>query len=81
MYNVGTTFLRTLFNSYATVLKVTTHKLESGNRKIKLEDPIITIEYERLISLKETGKTTVEMKQQDVKSQVEFGLWKVKRST
>lgn len=76
MYPIGTQFLRLHFNSYAVVKKITTHTVKEG-KKTKLSDPILLIEYDKQVTLTETKKTQVEMKESDVKSQIDNGLWKL----
>lgn len=73
--SAGTTFFRVNFKSTITIKEIITHKKESGGKKVKLDEPIFVMQYDRKKNLTESETVQVEMKQSDVKSQISYNLW------
>jgi len=76
MFKVGDKFHRTLFNSTVTVKEIVTHKIVE-KKKVKLDRPIYKLQYDRWVSKGKTELTEVTMFAEDIKSQIDFNLWKV----
>lgn len=69
---VGTTITRKDFpESPLRIKEIITHRLESGNRKVKIDNPIYIIEY---LNSEKKDFTTYE---KDITRNIEFKSWKI----